>query len=61
LGKFVQGILKIFRKKKDNMQEWEAVTFSIGEGNCDEMHLGPGTITIMPSPKAGVVSTLNED
>ena len=60
LGKFVQDIQKIFRKKKDYMQEWEAVTFSVGEGNCDEMHLGPGKITIIPSSKEGVISTSNE-
>ena len=47
LGKFVQGIKNIFRKK-NKMQEWDSVTFSTGGGSCDEIHLGPGQITIMP-------------
>lgn len=47
LGKFVQDIKNIFRKK-NKTQEWDNVTFSVGAGSCDEIHLGPGQITIMP-------------
>ena len=47
LGKIAQGVSNIFKKKnKTPTQKWESVTFSTGEGNCDEMHLGPGKITL---------------
>lgn len=47
LGKVVQGLLNIF-KKKNKTQDWDCVTFTTGEGTCDEVHLGPGKVTIMP-------------
>jgi hypothetical protein len=47
LGKVVQDLLNIF-KKKNKTQEWDCVTFTTGEGTCDEIHLGPGKVTIMP-------------
>lgn len=47
LGKFVQDIKNIFRKK-NKTQEWDNTTFSVGTGSCDGMLLGPGQITIIP-------------
>ena len=47
LGKVVQGLLNIF-KKKEKTQEWDCATFVTGEGMCDEIHLGPGKVTLMP-------------
>lgn len=47
LGKVVQDLLNIF-KKKNKTQDWDCVTFTTGEGTCDEIHLGPGKITITP-------------
>lgn len=44
LGKFVQDIKNIFRKK-NKTQEQDSATFSVGAGSCN---LGPGQITIMP-------------
>lgn len=58
LVNFIQGLLNIF-KKKDKHQDWTSITFDVVDGYCDEMHLGPGKITLLP--KNVEILSINSD
>lgn len=60
LGKVVQDLLNIF-KKKNKTQDWDCVTFTTGEGTCDEIHLGPGKVTIAPLAELPVQITWEKE